>query len=203
MFAFTCRAHRCRLQRSGGRRNSFCYYVSRHWHKSCINPCERDLNANYDRFLKNDSYKPRKDYFYCRFRVLFVSNCSRLSYFVESYCHMSTWERSKQQYIKDFFLFLLSVLKNLLVNWQSETHVFGYVLSFFVKSTVGNLKNPIWTDSQNLVQQYKKEKSCFLLPAQQSQAQKTRYELSPKILSNSTKEKSPASYCRGNSRKSK
>ena len=159
--------------------------------------------CRFFRFLNTDSYKPRKDYCYCRFRVHFVSNYSRLSCFVESYRHKSTWKRSKQQYIKNYFLFLLSVQKNHLLKWQYEKQVYDYVLSFYVNSTVAISKSPIRTVAQNLVQQYEWATSRFLLPGQQSPSQKARYILSYKILSNSTKEQRHASYCRGNSRKLK
>ena len=77
------------------------------------------------------------------------------------------------------------------------------ILLSTVDPTVVNSKSKTRTVTQDLDQQLKRDLSCFLLLTRQSQTKKARYELSPRISTNSSKETYPVSYCRPDSRKHK
>lgn len=145
------------------------------------NPVRIISTAVYLVLIWRYSTESRNNCLYCRFWVIFGSNCSRLSYFVETYCHKSTWKRSKQQYIKNFFLLLLSFLKNHVWKRQYRNHFLFLLLSIYVIPAVETQKSEIRTVGQNQEEQLKWDKSSLLLLPRQCPAvetQKTNYELS-------------------------
>ena len=56
--------------------------------------------------------------------------------FVRYDCHQAMKKQQRQQYLKNFLLSLLSVLKNHLLEWQYVKHFYAFLLSVYVTLAV-------------------------------------------------------------------
>ena len=118
------------------------------------------------------------------------------------FCHRTAGKRQKLQYLKNFFLFQLSVQKNHLLKRQYGKHLLVSVLSLSAATAVAKQKSNICTANQNLGQQYRSDNSCSRLSTRQSYSQKVSYELSTKFSTDSSYENYLVFYCRTGSRNS-
>ena len=92
--------------------------------------------------------------------------------FVESNCHQTNEKRQKLQYLKNFFIFLLSVQENHLLNRQYEKYLLVSVLPFYIALAVVNPKSKLGTVISVHGRQFLREFSCSLLSTKQSYVQK-------------------------------
>jgi len=152
-------------------------------------------------FFEHWQLQTQKGLFLLPFSSTFWLKLQSLELVLSNPTVIELWKSDKSDSVaKDFLLFLLSVQKNHLFTRQYRKYYLVSVLSFSVTLTVEISKYIIRTVDQYLGRQHKREKSCFLLPGQQSINPKARSVLSTNISDDSTKEKSPASYCLSSSR---
>ena len=93
--------------------------------------------------LNCDSSKSKRVCFYCCFRVLFISICSRLSRFSGYDCHQAMKMTKSCSVLEGFLFILLSVQKNHIGERQYGKYYFVYVLSFYDALAVVNPKSKL------------------------------------------------------------
>ena len=127
-------------------------------------------------FFEHWQLQTQKGLFLLPFSSTFWLKLQSLELVLSNPTVIELWKSDKSDSVaKDYLLFLLSVQENHLFTRQYRKYYLVSVLSFSVTLTVEISKYIIRTVDQYLGRQYKREKSCFLLPGRLSINPKGKY----------------------------